>query len=133
MPRIILTLALVLASMPSFAAPPTAEENVVRAMSEAAQRDQLGAFLRTVDLAQISAASKGQCTPETLLAIGKLLAIPGATFETRHRGDFRAVRATTRDQITALFSLHPTDRTLDEPEGRLVIVAVDVRFPEKTP
>jgi hypothetical protein len=133
MTRIIVIFAVVLASMPSFAAWPTNEESVVRDMSEAAERNQLGAFLRTVDLPRISASSKGQCTPETVFAIGKLLAVPGATFETRSRGDLRAVRATTRDHITAFFSLHSTDRTLDEPEGHLVIVAVDVRFPESTP
>jgi hypothetical protein len=33
----------------------------------------------------------------------------------------------------AFFSLQPLDKTLEEPDGRLVIVAVDIRFPETTP
>jgi hypothetical protein len=134
MTRIILIVASVFSTVaPSFSATLTDEERVVATMSNAAQRNDLAAFLHTVDLPRISARSHGECTSESLIAIGKLIGIPGITFETRRRGEFRAVRATTRDNITAFFSLHPVDKTMEEPEGRLVIVAVDIRFPDKTP
>ena len=116
----------------SFSAAATDEERVVEAMIAAAKADELTAFLRTVDLPRIAASSHGQCTPEAVIAIGKLLAAPDVVLETRLRGDLRAVRATRGRDITALFSLHRLSKTGTEPEGRLVIVAVDVKIPSDT-
>ena len=133
MARLIAIFALVLFSgtRSSFGAP-SPEESVVRAMVAAAGADQLDAFLRTVDLPRITASSRGQCTPESLVAIGKLLSRPGVTFETQRRGDACGVRATTRDRITALFSFRSLNKTRGEPDGRLVIAAVDIRLPDST-
>ena len=133
--RIMVTLAIVLTGTASFAASPTEEETVVRAMSDAAQRNDLAAFLHTVDLPSISAGSKGECTPETVLAMGKIISMtPGVTLETRRRNDLRVVLASMRDgHKIAFFTLRPTNRTVEDPEGHLIIVGVDVRFPDTTP
>ena len=133
MARVLLIILFFMAgSRCSFCAVVTDEERVVRAMIAAAQADQLGAFLRTVDLPRISAASKGECTSETVIAIGKLLAADDVLFETRRRGDLRVVRAIRGGEITAWFAVHGLAKTIQEPEGRLVIVSVDVKIPSDT-
>ena len=107
----------------------TEEERVVRAMISAAQEDRLADFLHTVDLPRIAAASREQCTPETVLAIGKLLAAPEVVLETQRRGEVSVVRA---GKVMALFSFRGLAKTMREPEGRLVISAVDLKWPSDT-
>jgi hypothetical protein len=112
------------------AATPTDEEKVVRAMFDAARDDHLEAFLNTVDLTRIAWDSHGQCTPETLVLIGKFLAQREITLETKRSGDIRAVRVIGPDkQIKYFFALGALSKTPERPKGGLVITAVKVRFP----